>query len=76
MDRLSAGKEWKGGDLFAALTGFSQDGFREQKQQQTGRINANWGWQISDHFINRVYLNHTVSDAEIPGAHFAGADPR
>lgn len=77
--QLSAGKQWQGGDLFAAVTGFSQDGFRQQNEQKTERINANWGWQVSDHFINRVYFNHTVSDAEIPGAITLAqihADPR
>jgi iron complex outermembrane receptor protein len=77
--QLSAGKEWQSGDVFAAITGFSQDGFRRQNEQQTGRFNANWGWQASDHFINRVYLSHTVSNAQIPGAITlaqVNADPR
>ncbi len=64
---VSVGKEWQGGDFFAAASGFNQEGFRQQNEQQTGRLNANWGWQ-SDAFSNRVYISHTHSDAEIPGA--------
>lgn len=65
---VSAGKEWQGGDAFAASTGFSQEGFREQSEQNTIRLNTNWGWQPSNHFSNRVYLSHTHTNAEIPGA--------
>ncbi len=63
-----AGKDWQDGDMFAAVTGFTQDGYREQNAQMTGRFNGNWGWRLSDRLVNRASLNHTVSDAEIPGA--------
>jgi iron complex outermembrane receptor protein len=65
---VSGGKQWQDNDLFGAVTGFTQDGFREQNNQETGRFNANWGWQPTDQFVNRVYVSHTHSDAEIPGA--------
>ncbi len=60
------GRAWEGGDLFAAVTGFAQEGFREQNAQQTGRFNGNWGWH-NPQFANRVTLSHTTSDAQIPG---------
>lgn len=66
--QVAGGEVWKNGDIFAAGTGFTQEGFRQNNRQETGRINGNWGWQPNDHFINRVYINHTISDAEIPGA--------
>lgn len=66
--KLSMGKEWQGGDLFAAATGFAQSGFRDQNEQDTSRFNANLGLQLSDNFSNRIYISHTHSDAEIPGA--------
>lgn len=64
----SDGRQWDGGDLFAAVDGFSQEGFRDQNAQNTSRFSANWGEQIGDNFDNRVYLDHTHSDAQIPGA--------
>ena len=65
--QYAMGREWNGGDVFAAVTGFSQDGFREQNEQQTGRFTANLGMQVNEHFSNRIYISHTFSDAEIPG---------
>ena len=64
----SDGRQWDNGDVFVSATGFAQDGFRQQNTQGTSRFNANWGWQASDQLANRVYLSHTHSDAEIPGA--------
>lgn len=64
----STSQRWHDNDLFAAASGFSQGGFRHQNRQETRRFNANWGWQPSAEFSNRFYINHTHSDAEIPGA--------
>ncbi len=66
--QLSAGKEFGGGDVFAAATGFSQNGFRQHNRQQTARLNANAGLRLNEHAANRLYISHTASDAEIPGA--------
>jgi len=66
--QLAYGQHGEATDIYATASGFLQDGYRQQNEQQTGRLNANWGWQPNSHFINRVYLNHTLSDAEIPGA--------
>jgi iron complex outermembrane receptor protein len=65
---LSMGKTWQGGDLYAAATGFSQSGYRDQNDQDTSRFNANLGLQLSDNFTNRIYISHVHSDADIPGA--------
>lgn len=65
---ISAGKEFETSDVFVATSGFSQKGFRDHNEQKTGRVNANLGWQQSDHVIHRFYVSHTESDAEIPGA--------
>ena len=56
------------GDIFAAASGFTQDGFRAQNEQQTSRFTGTIGWQASDRFTNRIYISHTHADAEIPGA--------
>ncbi|HEU5047184.1 MAG TPA: TonB-dependent receptor [Rickettsiales bacterium] len=66
--QLAAGKTWNGGDIFASATGFFQQGFRDQNEQRTQRQNMNLGWQVSDHFANRIYASHTTADADIPGA--------
>jgi iron complex outermembrane receptor protein len=70
--QASVGQTWEQdgvkGDIFAAASGFYQDGFRDQNTQATSRFDGNVGWQASDEFTNRIYINHTHSDAEIPGA--------
>ena len=65
---LATGQQWAGGDLYAAASGYTQDGFRDQNSQTTSRLNANWGWQGNSNFTDRVYLSHTQADAEVPGA--------
>lgn len=66
--QFSAGKSWENGDMFAAATGFMENGFRQQDEQDTSRFNGNAGWLVGNDFFNRVYISHTHSDAEIPGA--------
>jgi iron complex outermembrane receptor protein len=66
--QASAGQIWSNGDIFASAGGFAQSGFRQHNDQDTSRFNGNLGWQISDHFTNRIYISHTHADAEIPGA--------
>ena len=70
--QASVGKSWEEegmkGDIFAAASEFRQDGFRQHNEQQTSRFNGNLGVQASDSFTNRIYISHTRSDAEIPGA--------
>ena len=66
--QLSHGLNWQGGDAYLALSGFSQNGFRQQNEQQTGRLNANLGLQSSENLSHRLYLSHIDTQAEIPGA--------
>ncbi len=70
--QASVGETWHEGDvkgdIFAAASGFSQDGFRDHNEQETSRFNGNIGWQANENFSNRIYINHTHSDAQIPGA--------
>jgi len=67
-DQASYGKQWQNGDIYASAGGYAQSGFREQNEQDTSRFNANISTEVNDNFANRIYINHTHSDAEIPGA--------
>ena len=65
---VSAGQSWNGYDAFAAASGYHQDGFRNHNEQDTGRLNANLGWQPNDDFVNRIYISQTDSRPQVPGA--------
>lgn len=54
-------------DLYAAVDGFSQEGFRGQNQQQNTRVDVNGGWQQTRNLDQRIIMDHTTSNAEIPG---------
>ena len=45
---VSVGQKWKEGDLYAASSGFRQEGFRANNKQESARFNGNWGWQVNE----------------------------
>ncbi len=54
-------------DYFASLTHFSQDGFREQSEQQNFRFFANLGYRISPGLETRFYVTYVDTDSQLPG---------
>ena len=64
---ISAGDQKKNYDGFSAASYFSQNGEREQNEQDSFRFTGNVGYRQSDTFIHRFYLTQLNSNAEIPG---------
>ncbi|GGZ24802.1 TonB-dependent receptor family protein [Asticcacaulis endophyticus] len=66
-------------DGFIAATWLAQDGYRRNNGQESTRITANFGWQTTDQFEQRLFLTLSHAEAQIPGtlnlAEIA-ADPR
>jgi len=54
-------------DMFGAMSYFSQEGFRNQNNQNSLRVNTNIGYQNHKNLQHRLYFNHTSSNAQIPG---------
>ncbi len=54
-------------DYFVALSGYSQDSFRHDANQDAQRINGNVGYKIKDDIETRFYFGYTNNDSELPG---------
>jgi iron complex outermembrane recepter protein len=54
-------------DYFLTLSGYSQDSFRDDADQDAQRINGNIGYKISDTVETRFYFGYTNNDSELPG---------
>ena len=65
---ISGGLKEDNTNLIAAADGFSQQGFRTHNHQDNARFEFNTGWQESESLEQRLVVNHTTSNAEIPGA--------
>jgi iron complex outermembrane receptor protein len=55
-------------DVYVNASGDTADGFREQAQSGSGRINANLGWRVSDKVFTRSYLSAGFSHQELADA--------
>lgn len=55
-------------DHYLAVSGFTQDGFRDHAEQDSRRLFANLGYQLTDALETRFYLGHVHSDSELPGS--------
>ncbi len=66
-------------DGVVSLSGFAQDGFRDNAPQENHRLFANYGVRISDALTARVYVSKVDTRSALPGsitrAQFL-ADPR
>lgn len=68
-----------GFDYYLSASDFRQDGFRRHAAQETQRLFANLGWQLSPDLETRVYLGHADSNSDLPGSLTLAqlqADPR
>lgn len=54
-------------DYFLTLSGYSQDSFRDDADQDAQRINGNIGYKISDTVETRFYFGYTNNYSELPG---------
>lgn len=54
-------------DYFVALSGYSQDSFRNDADQDARRLNGNLGYKINDDVETRFYFGYTNSDSQMPG---------
>lgn len=55
-------------DVYGSATGISQDGFREQSQQETLRFYANGGRRWNSDNETRFHLNVQDNNIELPGS--------
>jgi iron complex outermembrane receptor protein len=55
-------------DGVMSLSGFVQDGFRDNAEQATYRAFGNLGWRASDALESRLYLAHVHTRSALPGA--------
>src|SRR3546814_9055113 len=55
------------GDLLIAVTGSGTDGYRQQSGAFKVRLNANYGYRLSDAAETRFYLTLNHLDKEVPG---------
>lgn len=61
-----AGDKWNNKDGFISVSGSRQDGFRPHNQNRKLNIAANFGYRTAT-IDNRIYLNHSYIDFDIPG---------
>lgn len=54
--------------VFAAASGFHQDGFRDHNKQDIAHWNVSAGWRSDLDLAQRLFVSHTISNAQIPGA--------
>ena len=54
-------------DLLIAVTGSGTDGYRQQSEQFKIRINANYGYKLSDSAETRFYITLNHLDQQVPG---------
>lgn len=66
--QLSAGNVLGAFDHYLSASVFRQDGFREHARQDTRRLFANLGYQLSPRLETRLYIGHVDSDSQLPGA--------
>lgn len=74
-----AGHVGERGDLLIAVTGSGTDGYRQQSGGFKVRLNANYGYRLSDAAQTRFYLTLNHLDQEVPGTLTLAdvkADPR
>lgn len=62
-----AGIRQEATDGYAALSGFHDDGYRDQNRQNSARFAGNAGWKIAPGLESRFYVGRIDSDAQIPG---------
>jgi len=55
-------------DYYLAASGFAQEGFRDHAKQDSQRLFANLGYQLSEQLETRFYVGHVRSDSELPGS--------
>ncbi|MDX1914788.1 MAG: TonB-dependent receptor [Methylophilus sp.] len=54
-------------DYFVAVSGYSQNSYRHDAEQEAQRINGNIGYKVSDDIETRFYIGYTNNDSQIPG---------
>ena len=54
-------------DLLIAVTGSGADGYRQQSEQFKVRLNANYGYKLSDSAETRFYITLNHLDQQVPG---------
>lgn len=55
-------------DLYAAATGVTSDGWRDQSAQENARFSGNLGYRLSDTAETRLYLTYNNINQEVPSA--------
>lgn len=65
---LSVGEVLGKGDFFAAVSAYSQDGFRDWSQQENERFFGNAGLRLRDNIESRFFLSAVHTDSQLPGS--------
>ena len=65
---VSLGDTLTGGDYFASLSAYSQDGFRNWSRQENARFFGNAAVRLSDSAESRFFVNAVHTDSELPGS--------
>lgn len=53
-------------DFYAAATGMTSDGYRDQSAQENARFSGNAGYRISDDAETRLYVTYNNINQEVP----------
>ncbi|MBM3350943.1 MAG: TonB-dependent receptor [Betaproteobacteria bacterium] len=54
-------------DYFVSLSGYDQNSFRDDADQDAQRLNGNIGYKINPNIETRFYFGYTKNDSQIPG---------
>ena len=65
---LTAGDTFRGGDYFASVSAFEQQGYRDWSQQKSQRLFANAAFELNDKTETRFFVSALNSDSQLPGS--------
>ncbi|MEJ1964073.1 MAG: TonB-dependent receptor [Gammaproteobacteria bacterium] len=65
---VTAGDVFTGGDYFASISAYEQDGFRDWSQQKGQRFFANAAFDLNDKAQTRFFVTALSSDSQLPGS--------
>ena len=65
---VTVGDTFKGGDYFASLSAYQQDGYRDWSQQKNQRFFGNAAFELGDRAESRFFVSALSSDSQLPGS--------
>ena len=65
---VSAGDTFSGGDYFASVSAYEQDGYRDWSRQNNQRLFAKAAFELNDKAETRFFVSALSSDSQLPGS--------